>query len=128
MLATPAVRAQQPRPWHQLSPDEQRRAWENYRRYQQLPENKQRSLEERYQRFQAMPPQDRDRLRQNYETYRGFDPGSGRSSARSTVAGSPVSVEPQIVAGMIARCAVRDGSRCARISSRRVINPTPSSR
>ncbi|TMB53542.1 MAG: DUF3106 domain-containing protein [Deltaproteobacteria bacterium] len=75
VLAAPVVRAQQPRPWHQLSPDEQRRAWENYRRYQQLPEHKQRSLEERYQRFQAMPPQDRDRLRQNYETYRGFDPG-----------------------------------------------------
>src|SRR5439155_1064576 len=55
-------------------------------------------------------------------------PARGRNSARSTVAGSPVNIEPQTVAGMIAGCAVRDGSRFARISSRRVISPTPSSR
>jgi len=61
-LGGAAARAQQPagRPWQELSPEEQRRAWENY---------------QRYQRFRALPPQERERLRQNYETYRGFDPG-----------------------------------------------------
>ena len=51
------------RPWQSLTPEEQRRAWENYQRYQQ---------------FSAMPPQERQRLRQNYDTYRGFDPGQRR--------------------------------------------------
>src|SRR5439155_1591774 len=37
------------RPWQSLTPEEQRRAWENYQRYQQLPEERQKMLERRYQ-------------------------------------------------------------------------------
>ena len=47
------------RPWQSLTPEEQRRAWENYQRYQQLPEERQKMLERRYQQFRAMPPQER---------------------------------------------------------------------
>src|SRR4029077_4768734 len=65
-LALPAA-AQQwgGRPWHQLTPEEQQRAWQNYQRYQQLPEQRQRMIERRYQQFQALPPQAQQRLRQN---------------------------------------------------------------
>jgi len=58
-----------------LSPDEQRRAWENYRRYQQLPENKQRSLEERYSGSRRCRPRTATASARTTETYRGFDPG-----------------------------------------------------
>jgi hypothetical protein len=75
-LAAPAVRAQERhgRPWQELSPEEQWRAWENYQRYQQLPEERQKMLERRYQQFRAMPPQERQRLRQNWDTYRDLPP------------------------------------------------------
>src|SRR5205814_10632420 len=75
-LAAPAARAQERhgRPWQELSPEEQWRAWENYQRYQQLPEQRQKNLERRYQQFRDMPPQERQRLRQNYDTYRGLPP------------------------------------------------------
>src|SRR5439155_1355640 len=64
-LAAPAARAQERhgRPWQELTPEEQWRAWENYQRYQQLPEERQKMLERRYQQFRAMPPQERQRLR-----------------------------------------------------------------
>ena len=75
LLASP-VGAQGWRGWDQLSPEEQRRAWDNYQRYQQLPQQRQRMIERRYQQFQTMPPQEQQRLRQNYETYRGLDPGA----------------------------------------------------
>ena len=60
-LAAPAVRAQERhgRPWQELTPEEQWRAWENYQRYQQ---------------FRAMPPQERQRLRQNWDRYRDLPP------------------------------------------------------
>jgi hypothetical protein len=70
--------AQFGRPWNQLTPDEQRRARENYERYQRLPEGRQRSMDRRYQRFQAMPREEQQRLRQNYERYRELDPGKRR--------------------------------------------------
>src|SRR5436309_2268435 len=75
-LAAPAARAQERhgRPWQELTPEEQWRAWENYQRYQQLPEERQKMLERRYQQFRAMPPQERQRLRQNWDTYRGLPP------------------------------------------------------
>ena len=63
-----------PRPWQQLSPEEQRRAWENYQRYQALPEQRQRMIDKRFQQFQTFSPEEQQRLRQNYETYRGLDP------------------------------------------------------
>ena len=63
------------RPWHELSPDEQQRAWENYQRYQRLPEQRRRSMEERYRQFRAMPPEQQQRLRQNYDRYRELPPG-----------------------------------------------------
>src|SRR3989442_1467441 len=68
-LAAPAGRAQERhgRPWQELTPEEQWRAWENYQRYQQLPEERQKMLERRYQQFRAMPPQERQRLRQNWD-------------------------------------------------------------
>ena len=62
LVATPAG-AQGWRAWDQLSPEEQRRAWDNFQRYQQ---------------FQTLPPQEQQRLRQNYEAYRGLDPGARR--------------------------------------------------
>ena len=77
LVATPAG-AQGWRAWDQLSPEEQRRAWDNYQRYQQLPEQRQRMIERRYQQFQTLPPQEQQRLRQNYEAYRGLDPGARR--------------------------------------------------
>lgn len=64
------------RPWNQLSPQEQQRAWENYQRFQHLPGSRQQMIERRYQQFQTMPPQQQERLRQNYEVYRGLDPGA----------------------------------------------------
>ena len=75
-LGARGVRAQEwnGRPWQSLTPEEQRRAWENYQRYQQLPEERQKMLERRYQQFRTMPPQERQRLRQNYDTYRGLPP------------------------------------------------------
>jgi len=81
LVLVPAGASAQPRtgrPWEQLSPEEQWRAWENYQRYQRLPQGRQRFMERRYQRFQALPPQEQERLRQNYQQYRGFDPGQRR--------------------------------------------------
>src|SRR5205814_1037069 len=69
------------RDWQDLSPDDRRRAWENYQRYRQLPEERQRMLDHRYQQFQALPPQEQQRLRQNYQQYRGLDPGQRREFA-----------------------------------------------
>src|SRR5206468_3921044 len=66
------------RPWQQLSPEEQRRAWENYQRYQALPEQRQRMIDRRFQQFQTLPPEQQQRLRQNYEVYRGQDPNQRR--------------------------------------------------
>jgi hypothetical protein len=63
------------RPWQQLTPEEQQRAWENYQRYQHMDAERQRMMEQRYRQFQAMPPQEQQRLRQNYETYRGLNSG-----------------------------------------------------
>src|SRR6185369_3180075 len=60
------------RPWNQLTPDEQERAWQNYRRYRQLPEEQQRGLERRYERFRSLPPEEQQRLRDTYQRYRGL--------------------------------------------------------
>jgi hypothetical protein len=76
LAASPVAAQWYARDWQQLSPEEQRRAWENYRRYQQLPEQRRQQYENRYQRFQTLPPQEQDRLRQNYESYRRQDPAS----------------------------------------------------
>lgn len=59
-----------PRGWEQLSPQEQRRARENWERYQKMPAPQRRALDERFQRFQAMPPQEQERVRRNYESLR----------------------------------------------------------
>jgi hypothetical protein len=78
-LAVPATGQQwDGRTWEQLTPEEQRRAWDNYQRWQQLNSQQQRMLEQRYRRFQALPPDQQQRMRQNYETYRGLDPGQRR--------------------------------------------------
>ncbi len=67
--------AQQPgRGWEQLSPGEQRRAWENYQRYRALPQQRQQFIEKRFRRFRGMPRQERQRLQQNYETYQRQNP------------------------------------------------------
>ncbi len=47
LVATPAG-AQGWRAWDQLSPEEQRRAWDNYQRYQQL-----REFTEKYRRWKS---------------------------------------------------------------------------
>ena len=74
-LTATAVCAQEPRgTWDSLTPDQQRRALQNYERYRQLPEQKRHVIDERYRKFQAMPPGEQQRLRQNYEAYRGQDP------------------------------------------------------
>ena len=54
LLVAGAAAQPAPRGWDQLSPEEQRRAWENYQHYQRLPEQRKRSLEEGWQRYQAM--------------------------------------------------------------------------
>ena len=74
-LSVTAVSAQeQGRAWDSLTPDQQRRALQNYERYRQLPDQKRHVIDERYRKFQAMPPAEQQRLRQNYEAYRGQDP------------------------------------------------------
>jgi hypothetical protein len=75
-LSARAVSAQEPHggTWDSLTPDQQRRALQNYERYRQLPEQKRHVIDERYRKFQAMPPAEQQRLRQNYEAYRGQDP------------------------------------------------------
>ena len=75
-LSATAVNAQAPHggSWDSLTPDQQRRALQNYERYRQLPEQKRHVIDERYRKFQAMPPAEQQRLRQNYEAYRGQDP------------------------------------------------------
>ena len=49
VLAASVARAQSwgGRPWNDLSPEEQERAWQNYRRYRQLPQEQQKGLERR---------------------------------------------------------------------------------
>ena len=76
LLASPAGAQRYARDWSDLSPDEQRRAWDNYQRYQQLPQNRRDQYDQRFQRYQAMPPQEQQRLRQNYDQYRGQDPAA----------------------------------------------------
>ncbi len=77
LLAAAPAAAQHPvRDWGELSPQEQRRAWENYRRYQQLPRERRELYENRFQRFQTLPPQEQQRLRRNYEQYRRQDPAT----------------------------------------------------
>ena len=78
VVAATLVHAQQPRPWQQLTPEEQHRAWENYQRYEALPEQRQRMIERRFQQFQTLPREEQQRLRQNYEAYRGLDPTQRR--------------------------------------------------
>jgi hypothetical protein len=79
-LAPPSLRGEDrfARSWQELTPEEQRRAWETYQRYRQLPAPQQRSLERRYREFHALPPQEQERLRQNYERYRELEPGERR--------------------------------------------------
>ncbi|MFN8543281.1 MAG: DUF3106 domain-containing protein [Candidatus Binatia bacterium] len=67
-----------PRGWDDLSPEEQRRAWQNYERYRQLPEPKRQQLERRYEEFRALPPEQQRQLRENYQSYRGLDPARRR--------------------------------------------------
>jgi hypothetical protein len=74
--AAPASAQWGGRAWQQLSPEEQRRAWQNYQHYQQLPQQRQQLYENRFQHFQTLPPQEQQRLRQNYEAYRNQDPAA----------------------------------------------------
>ena len=65
--------AQSGRGWFDLTPDEQRRAWENYQRYQRMPDRQRGRIEQRYQAYQALPPQEREQLRKNYDDLKGLD-------------------------------------------------------
>jgi hypothetical protein len=78
LFLTTTAWAQEGRPWDQLSPEEQQRAWQNYERYRRLPPGRQRFMERRYQQFRAMPPDEQQRLRQNYDRYRELPPGQRR--------------------------------------------------
>jgi Protein of unknown function (DUF3106) len=60
--------------WEQLSPDQRKRAVENFQRYQRLPKASQQRLEERYDRFRELQPAERERVRRNYEVYRQMTP------------------------------------------------------
>ena len=62
------------RDWNQLSPVEQQRAWDIYRRYQQMPQQRRDTIDNRFQRFQSMPPQEQQRLRQYDDMYRNQNP------------------------------------------------------
>jgi hypothetical protein len=59
--------------WYELSPQEQSRALENYKRFQKLSPERQRSLEQQYQRWQELPSDEKDRIRRNYNRYRGMN-------------------------------------------------------
>lgn len=59
--------------WYELSPQEQSRALENYKRFQKLSPERQRSLEQQYQRWQQLPPDEQERIRRNYNRYRGMN-------------------------------------------------------
>jgi hypothetical protein len=76
LLATAPAAAQ--RPWNQLTPDEQRRAWENYQRYRALPEERREFMQRRWEQFRELPPDERNRVRENYQRYRELPPGERR--------------------------------------------------
>ncbi|MBM4255499.1 MAG: DUF3106 domain-containing protein [Deltaproteobacteria bacterium] len=59
--------------WYELSPQEQSRALDNYRRFQKLPPERKRALEDRYHQWQQLPSEERDRLRRNYRRYRDMN-------------------------------------------------------
>jgi hypothetical protein len=66
--AVPSGAQRYVRDWNQLSPQEQQRAWDNYRRYQQMPQQRRDTIDNRFQRFQQQ------RLRQNYDMYHNQNP------------------------------------------------------
>src|SRR5262245_51115475 len=49
--------------WQQLTPDQKRRALDNFQRYQRMPEASRQRLQQRYDRFQQMPPSEQDQVR-----------------------------------------------------------------
>ena len=59
--------------WYELSPQEQSRALNNYRRFQKLPPERQHDLEERYNQWQQLPNDEQERIRQNYRRYRDMN-------------------------------------------------------
>lgn len=59
--------------WYELSPQEQSRALDNYRRFQKLPPERQHDLEERYNQWQQLPNEEQERIRQNYRRYRDMN-------------------------------------------------------
>ncbi len=68
--------------WEDLSPAQQRRALENYRRYERLPERERRALDSRFQKWRGMSPAERERLRRNYESYKRLSPAQRRELDR----------------------------------------------
>ena len=57
------------RPWNDLSPEEQERAWQNYRRYRKLPQEQQR-LRDTYQRYRGLPREQRREFTEKYRRWR----------------------------------------------------------
>ena len=72
-LATEGTIQQIGQDWYELSPREQSRALENYRRFQKLPPERQRDIQERYNRWQQLPSEEQNRIRENYQRYRGMN-------------------------------------------------------
>lgn len=68
--------------WEDLSPAEQRRALENYRRYERLPERERRAVDSRYRKWLRMSPGERERLRRTYESYKRLSPAERRELDR----------------------------------------------
>jgi len=60
--------------WQQLTPDQKKRALENFQRYQRLPEASRQRLQQRYDRFQKMPPSEQEQVRKSYDVYRQMTP------------------------------------------------------
>lgn len=60
--------------WQQLTPDQKKRAIENFQQYQRLPQSSRQRLEKRYDRFQGLPPGEQDKVRKSYDVYKKMTP------------------------------------------------------
>ena len=76
VIGTGFAEGQQKSPpsWNELSPEQQGRARERYKRFRRLPERDRRSVEQLYRHWQELPPNKRERMRKNYERYMNLDP------------------------------------------------------
>jgi hypothetical protein len=68
ILSAPLRMAQR---WEELSPEQQERAYRNYKQYRELPPEKKRDINRRYEKWKNLPTADKDKYRKKYDDYRG---------------------------------------------------------